>query len=98
MAAPKMIRVPLRFYEDHMERDLPTPVNHSTSKSYALVDDSDPYLPELLNDAEFYCGTMKDEFNLSVPGIVKSARATVKAIREQAPHVESRAVEWEVIQ
>lgn len=77
-----MIRIPLHFYRDHAERDLPTPVNHSRSKSYAIVAASDPALPELLSDAKFYASTMGDrEWSSCPPGIVRSAAATVRAIR-----------------
>jgi hypothetical protein len=60
---------------------LDTPVNHSRSKSYALIDPADPALPELLSDAEFYADTMTDPEWSSAVGVARSAVATVRAIR-----------------
>lgn len=77
----KTIRVPLRFYQDHAERDLPTPVNHSRSKAYATIAADDPALPDLLSDAEFYADTMTDPAWSSALGVARSAVATVRAIR-----------------
>lgn len=76
------IRIPLRFYQDHKERDLDTPVNYSKSKSYVVIDSDDPALPELISDAEHYGdGYVDPALWEGWRGIVLSARATLKAIR-----------------
>jgi hypothetical protein len=78
------IRIPFRFYQDHQERDLDTPVNYAKSKSYAIIDSEDPALPELISDASFYANQeMCGELWESCRGIVLSARATLKAIRKE---------------
>ena len=75
------IRIPRRFYIDHRERDLPTPVDHGGGKSYVLVNCDDPALPELLDDAKYYAHPeMCSELWEGYRGLVLSARATVKAI------------------
>ncbi len=79
------IRIPSRFYYDHKERDLDTPVNYSKAKSYVVIDSDDPALPELLSDAEHYASDTGGEggfFSTGNGGLVLSARATIKAIRE----------------
>jgi hypothetical protein len=84
-----MIRVPLRFYQDHAERGLDTPVNHSRSRTYATIATDDPALPELLSDAQFYASAMGDcEWSSCPPGIVRSAIATVRSIRASTPPFE----------
>ena len=81
------IRIPFRFYQDHQERDLDTPVNYAKSKSYAIIDSDDPALPELISDASFYADqVMCGELWESCRGVVLSARATLKAIRESEVH------------
>lgn len=76
------IRIPLRFYQDHKERDLDTPINYSKSKSYVIIDSDDPALAELLSDAEYYGDSQVDPAMWEGwRGIVLSARATFKAIR-----------------
>lgn len=76
-----MTRIPLYFYQDHADRGLPTPVNHSRSKTYATIAVDDPALPELLADAKFYAETMTDPEWSSAIGLARSAQATVRAIR-----------------
>jgi hypothetical protein len=48
--------IPPKFYDDHVERDLPAPAiiwNKGFGKQYVIAKD-DPALPELINDAEYY--------------------------------------------
>lgn len=77
---PLMIRVPARFYVDHLERGLPTPADHGNADRYAVIYANDPATRELLGDAEYYahpCGP-----DAAPRGIVMSAKATVRAIRD----------------
>ena len=74
------IKIPDRFYTDHLERDLPTPVDHGNCQRYAVVWSDDHALGELLDDAEYYahpCGP-----DAAPRGVVLSAKATVRAIRD----------------
>jgi len=80
------IRIPFRFYQDHQERDLDTPVNYAKSKSYVIIDSDDPALPELISDAEYYAsddGCVDPVMWEGWRGVVLSARATLKAIRKE---------------
>lgn len=80
--APKAttIRIPERFYTDHLERDLDTPEDIGDNARYAVVRSDDPALAELLNDAEFYAHPFGPD--AAPKGITMSAKATVRAIRD----------------
>jgi hypothetical protein len=77
----KTIKLPPAFYQDHDERDLPTPEGIGKAKSYVLVRADDPALPELLNDAEFYAHPYGPDAE-GLSGLKASAKATVRAIRD----------------
>jgi hypothetical protein len=79
------IRVPDRFYIDHMERGLATPEDIGESLRYATIRVTDPAIRELLDDAEYYAGSGGPD--LAPRGVTASARATVRAIRD--------AIGWE---
>lgn len=76
----KTIKLPNVFYDDHLERDLPTPEDVGKAKSYVTVRADDPALHELLNDAEFYASPWGPDGE-GLGGLRASARATVRAIR-----------------
>jgi hypothetical protein len=72
------VRIPARFYEDHKERALPTPLEVRGTRRHLWVRLDDPALGELLDDARHYahpCGP-----DLCPPGLIMSAKATVRAI------------------
>ena len=76
-----IIRIPRFFYDDHEERDLPTPPAIKANKRHVWIDLEHEDVHELLSDADFYgnsggwdCGT----------GLGNSARATIKAIKAHA--------------
>ena len=76
---PKTIRIPERFYVDHMERALDTPADLGKCRTHAIVSVDDPHLGELLSDAEHYAHPSGPD---ACPrGIIMSAKATVRAIR-----------------
>jgi hypothetical protein len=77
--AAKTIRVPERFYVDHMERALPTPEDVGSLSNHALVRSDDPALGELLSDAEHYAHPSGPD--AAPRGVIASAKATVRAIR-----------------
>jgi hypothetical protein len=79
-AKPRTIRIPERFYTDHLERDLDTPEDIGEDKRYAIVRSDDPALPELLNDAEYYAHPFGPDGG--PVGVTMSAKATVRAIRD----------------
>lgn len=48
------VTIPRRFFDDHAERDLPTPeIISETSRSVTISRD-DAAFPELVNDCEYY--------------------------------------------
>jgi hypothetical protein len=73
-----LIRIPKRFLDDHLERDLPTPeIVRETSLHYFIAS-GDPAIGELIEDARHYA----DGLDEAPRGIVMSARATLRAIRQ----------------
>ena len=72
-----LIRIPKRFLDDHLERDLPTPKIIRETASHYFIDPRDPAIGELANDASHYA----DWLDEAPPGVVRSARATLRAIR-----------------
>ena len=73
----KVIRLPLVFYTDHLERDLPAPPEVKETKRHVWIDLSHKYLPELLSDARAYA---EGGYDPAYNGLCLSAKATVKAI------------------
>lgn len=73
------IRVPRKFYDDHIERDLEAPAVLRRTKHHYFIDALSPYLEEFLNDAEYY-SSMVRYMHPEYRGLCKSATATVKAI------------------
>ncbi len=70
------LRLPRRFFYDHKERDLPTPVVIRMTPSYVFVDGYDPHIAELINDAEHYA----DDYGPYGGALLKkSAVATIRA-------------------
>lgn len=72
-----LIRIPKRFLDDHLERDLPTPGIVRETKAHYFIESRDPAIGELANDARHYAEGL-DEAPL---GIVLSAKATLRAIQ-----------------
>jgi len=78
----KLTRIPKRFFDDHFERGLPTPrVVKSTSMHY-WIDVTDPSVPDLLDDADFYRTEMTNGYAFGTGlGLQRSAEATYQAIQ-----------------
>jgi len=82
-----MIKIPKRFYDDHVERNLPAPpVLKETKAHYWISDEMTPELVELYSDARYYGDDLSD-FYLEVYGICMSGRATAKAIKAAVPEI-----------
>lgn len=71
------IKIPKRFFEDHSERDLPTPAVLRETKAYLVIDTADEAFPELVDDAKHYANDGVDM------GPITAARALLKAIDRQ---------------
>jgi len=71
----KAIAIPRRFYDDHVERDLPAPpIIKDTRRGYIIDGDSE-HLDELLNDARFYADPYGPD--RQPPGLKKAAKSLV---------------------
>ena len=74
-----LVKLPKKFFDDHRDRELPTPkVIKETSRHY-FVSASDEELVELGDDAVFYTNP-HSEFWKELPGLYKSAKATLRAL------------------
>jgi hypothetical protein len=80
-----VVKLPWRFISDHEERECPSPVIVRSTKSHCFVAaiDCDGWR-DLVNDAEFYIDPYGPDAEY-LTGIKKSARATLKALREVSP-------------
>lgn len=82
LSQPSLVRVPAKFFNDHEERECEPfcePVKRSSRFVWLLP--SDPGLDELLSDARHYGDDDGGPDAIGDGGgLVKSARATVKAI------------------
>jgi predicted amidohydrolase YtcJ len=76
------VRVPKRFYQDHIERECPAPPIVRETKRHLFVNGESPHCAELLNDARYY--TDMDDGNwtdpVSMRPIINSAWATKRAL------------------
>ena len=77
----KLIRIPTRFFDDHQERELPTPEIYKSTARHYWISADDPEIPELLSDCDYYdsCQSGMDDYFF---GLISSARATARAIRK----------------
>ena len=76
-------RVPARFLEDHIERDLyrgDLAAIRWTRNGAIIPADADT-IDELLDDAQHYAAS--GDFSPECRGLIISARATVKALKQQ---------------
>lgn len=73
-----LIRIPKRFLDDHLDRDLRAPEIVRETKAHYFIDPSDPAIGELASDASYYA----DGLDEAALGLVLSARATLRALRQ----------------
>lgn len=76
-------KLPPAFYFDHVRRDLPGGTIVKQANSYVVVELTDDECSELLSDAKFYAEAGVQEFGFECAGLVRSAKATVKALTSQ---------------
>jgi hypothetical protein len=72
------VRLPAAFFNDHAERELPTPKVLRENSRHVWVRSYDPALVELLNDARHYAH--RDGPDECPRGLISSAKATVQTI------------------
>ena len=80
----EVIKITKRFYQDHVERDLPAPPIVKQSNRHIWIDASSEYLKDLMSDASFYAdpASYDAEFGSHLSALVRSARATLNAIEK----------------
>lgn len=81
MGAMHTKKLPVRFFTDHAERDLPTPQILRYTATHVWVRADDPALQELKSDAEHYAHRAGPTAGQpEYAGLRTSARATVRAL------------------
>jgi len=79
MAKQVPVKIPAMFYLDRVDRVLPSPAEIRSTKRNVWIDLNDRRTAELLADAEHRVEA--GSYPEMPPGLVASARATVKAIK-----------------
>ncbi|MCH8325108.1 MAG: hypothetical protein IIB83_00865 [Bacteroidetes bacterium] len=74
--------IPQMFYDDHVERELPSPCITAIKGRRYICEGSNDEWTELLSDARYYSDVIGFDFE-GMHSMARSARATVKAIRAQ---------------
>lgn len=76
------IRVPRKFFDDHVERDLPSPKILRETKNHYFIPKNDEAVSELLSDADYYAEMRRlGGLEPGLGGLAMSAEATARAIR-----------------
>ena len=78
------VRVPGLFYDDHMDRGLPTPPAERTTKHHVWIDPAHDAATELLNDAVHYADPMGPEVEDQWGRNLRRAAIKTVAILEEA--------------
>ena len=85
------IKITKRFYEDHIMRDLEAPPIVKETKSHIWIDATSEHLSELLDDADYYADPEsygRPEFGSPLAALIKSAKATKRAIENYFKEVQ----------
>ena len=84
MKTAELIRIPKRFYQDHVERDLEAPAIVRQSKGHYFIDATSEHFDEFSSDASFYAdpACFDFEFGSHLASLILSARATERAIEK----------------
>lgn len=81
MSAPvDVLAVPATFYDDHAERDLPTPVEVRRAGSRVYIRADDPAIESLRRDAAFYADPRCMDASYCPRSIIESAKRTLSAL------------------
>jgi hypothetical protein len=80
-----IIRIPCRFFVDHAERELPTPIILRETPRHVWIDTDDPAFAELMDDAKHYAH--RDGPDQCPPGIITGAKALLKTVAKQTSPV-----------
>jgi len=92
------IKIPRRFFNDHAERvdHAPIPEIARQTQAHYFIDANDPGVFDLLSDAEYYAELSIHDSEAYLFGIIRSAVATVKALKAQLPEniLKTYADDW----
>lgn len=85
MKATRVYKLPPKFWWDHTERDLPeqgsSELVRETKNAVFVKMDADA-LADLRSDADYYSDSVT-AYQMGMPGLAASARATLRAIERQ---------------
>lgn len=80
----RLVRLPWAFFQDHQDRDLPTPEPVRWNKKSVWVSLDDPNLDELLDDARYYaCKESRRGWDEGALRYVYAAERLLKAYHDQ---------------
>ena len=81
------IKIPKRFFDDHKDRETPAPLPEiiRETKGHYFISCDDPGVYDLLSDAEYYAELSIHDSDAWLFGVIRSAAATVKALKLQLP-------------
>ena len=74
------VKVPPKFYWDHVERDLPGGTVVKTTYRHVLVRLDADEAAELLDDARHYAREFVNDQDMNLRGLASSAAATVRRL------------------
>jgi hypothetical protein len=91
-SAAQTIKLPAMFIDDHSERGCDTPEIIKTSGKCYVMRVNDPAMPELLNDAAYYCDESmgRGGFDPCYAPLINSARRLIAAYERQTGAVLDR--------
>jgi len=78
-----LIKIPKRFFDDHCDRDLDTPIVIKQTARHYWIDKNDLAIGELKSDAEYYVSIGAGGFDKCFSGLVHSASATLRSLQSQ---------------
>ena len=81
------IKIPRRFFDNHRDRETPAPLPKiiQKTKNHYFISGDDPGIYDLLSDAEYYAKLSTRDSDASLFGVIRSAAATLKALKSQLP-------------
>lgn len=80
MNAVALIAVPATFFDDHADRDLPTPDEVRRAGHRVFIRANDPSIHSLRRDAAFYADPACMDASDCPAAIIRSARRTLVAL------------------
>ncbi len=75
------VRIPKRFYDDHLERDCSTSAVIRETQDHYFVALTQTQFDELMSDASYYSDAV-EMMGSDYLGVQSSARATARALRK----------------